>query len=112
MGEMCLAPFQGKRWFRGKVDKRLEEGFEISYVDFGNQGVVPAGELTTMPPSLQKFPPQALKAELAGVLPLDGGVWGMDSALFFSNLVLDKSVATTVQVVGILLYRGNECWQN
>ena len=97
VGEMVLAPFQGERWYRGKVDRRLENGFQISYVDYGNQGVVPAGELAAMPTNLGRFPPQALKAELAGVLPVNGGGgWGMDASVFFSNLILDKTV--TVQV--------------
>jgi hypothetical protein len=100
VGEMVLAPFQGERWFRGKVDRRLENGFEIFYMDYGNRGVVPAGELAAMPTNLGKFPPQALKAELAGVLPVNsGGVWGMDASVYFSNLILDKRVNTTIQSV-------------
>ena len=110
MGEMVLAPFQGERWYRGKVDRRLESqnAFEISYVDYGNRGVVPAGELAAMPTNLGRFPPQALKAELAGVLPVNsGGVWGMDASVFFSNLILDKTV--TVQVyTDICINRGKK----
>ena len=70
--------------------------------------MVPAGELAAMPTNLGRFPPQALKAELAGVLPVNsGGVWGMDASVFFSNLILDKTV--TVQVyTDICINRGKK----
>ena len=99
VGDMCLAPFQGDRWFRGRVERAEESRFfEVLYVDYGNRGMVAAGELTAMPQSLQKFPPQVLKGELAGVVPLDGRTWGMEASVYFSSLVLDKHVTAKVQV--------------
>ena len=100
VGDMCLAPFQGERWFRGRVKRaKGSRFFEVLYVDYGNRGMVAAGELAAMPQSLQKFPPQVLKGELAGVVPLDGRTWGMEASVYFSSLVLDKHVTAKVQVI-------------
>ena len=98
--QWCLATFNGKRWYRARVVKQVDENaYEVVYLDFGNNVVLPGTELAIMPPTLERYPAQAVKASLAGVVPLDhSSTWGIESSCFFSNLVLEHPVTATVQV--------------
>ena len=98
-GEWCLTSFQGSRWYRGEVMGAVgEERYEVRYLDFGNHGVVPAGELAVLPWQLEECGPQAVRAGLAGVVPVDGAAWGIEASVYFSGLVLEKVVSATVEV--------------
>ena len=80
------------------MERRADSGFEVMYLDFGNRGVVSAGDLAPMTPTLRKIAPQAMKVGLAGVRPVDDVRWGFEASVYFSSLVLDQSVTATVQV--------------
>ena len=99
VGDSCLATFQGARWYRGEiVSNRGDRIYEVRYIDFGNVGVVAMQDLALVPKELERCPPQAVRAGLAGVAPVGGAEWEMQSSMYFSNLVLDNAVTVTVEV--------------
>ena len=100
VSECCLATFNGEKWYRGQIlEETGEQRYKVLYLDYGNTAVLPASELAIMPPALEKYAPQAVKATLAGVKPLnDHHTWSHETSLYFSTLVLEKHVTVTVQV--------------
>ena len=102
VGERCLATFNGEKWYRAEVVGIVDSTagsvkFEVEYKDFGNRAVLSSSELAIMPPALDHYPAQAVKASLAGVQPL-GKTWDHVTSMYFSNMVLEKHVTVTVQV--------------
>ena len=102
VGEHCLATFNGEKWYRAVVVGNVSGAHgsvkvEVEYRDFGNKAVLNASELAIMPPVLEHYPAQAVKASLAGVQPL-GEMWEHMTSMYFSSMVLEKHVTVTVQV--------------
>jgi hypothetical protein len=103
VGDYCLATFNGEKWYRAEVVEEVSSAsssikYEVVYIDFENRAILDVGDLAIMPPALEQYPAQAVKACLAGVLPSDAcGTWHHMTSIFFSSLVLDKHVTVTVQ---------------
>ena len=59
-------------------------------VDYGDVALLTADLLRCLPARFAHLPAQALRARLAGVVPLDGDDWAINEVLLFQRLVDDK----------------------
>jgi hypothetical protein len=72
VGDYCLATFNGEKWYRAEVVEEVSSAsssikYEVVYIDFENRAILDVGDLAIMPPALEQYPAQAVKACLAGV---------------------------------------------
>jgi len=106
-GEAVLAKFSGDgAWYRAKVGRVLpgangaESKVEVLYADYGNAETVPTSLVRKLDP---EYSPQALRwqareASLAYVNPRNvDDEWGKEAALFFRELVWDKTLLATIE---------------
>lgn len=72
--------------------------YRVKYVDFGNVDSVLASAMAVLPALLAELPALAMRCCLKGAEPRGGG-WSHEACLWFSKLVLEKTVTITVVVM-------------
>eukprot|EP01121_Diplochlamys_sp_Union-15-3_P000451 TRINITY_DN1040_c0_g1_i3.p1 TRINITY_DN1040_c0_g1~~TRINITY_DN1040_c0_g1_i3.p1 ORF type:complete len:830 (-),score=222.02 TRINITY_DN1040_c0_g1_i3:50-2539(-) len=100
-GQLVIAQFSvDGNWYRGVVEKILEDGFLIKYIDYGNSEIVTANKIRQLNSAfdLSVLPAQAKLGRLAFIrTPSEGDEFCRDAAAFFKELVWDKPMLAKVQ---------------
>jgi staphylococcal nuclease domain-containing protein 1 len=107
-GEAVAAQFSGDNaWYRAKVGRVLPAGadrketeVEVLYADYGNAETVPVSRVRKLDAehSPQALRWQAREASLAYIVPRPvEEEWGKEAALFFKELVWDKTLLATIE---------------
>lgn len=95
-GDICLARFDDGNWYRSRVERWGDDGYEVMFIDFGNRSFIPTSSLRALPHNspLVRQAPLARPAVLSGVrLARD---YYEESAAAFLDLVYDRRLAATV----------------
>jgi len=101
IGQPCCALYdQDNRWYRAKLASMFDEKHvSVEFVDYGNTDTVSTGSVRHLPSQYFTLPVQAVRCQLADVLPLTGSDWSDDAAAFFEEQLLDS--AHDVRVVSV-----------
>ncbi|XP_032356725.1 tudor domain-containing protein 1 [Etheostoma spectabile] len=95
-GSPCLALFSSdKQWYRAQVISRVEDAFNIVFIDYGNECDVNIKNVRPLPQTLQEKAPQAFLCSLYG-FDKSKGSWDDKGYDEFYNLVVDKELRVTV----------------
>ncbi|XP_034715027.1 tudor domain-containing protein 6 [Etheostoma cragini] len=95
-GSPCLALFSSdKQWYRAQVISRVEDAFNIVFIDYGNECDVDIKNVRPVPQSLLEKAPQAFLCSLNG-FDKSKGSWDDEGYDEFYNLVVDKELRVTV----------------
>ena len=88
-GDFALAQFSDEMWYRAQIMKVLKSGtaFDVHYVDYGNNEVVPSSQLRPLKPQFCSLPCQVLKCRLNGSEVYTCTKENQDK---FSSLILDQ----------------------
>ncbi|KAI8501531.1 Tudor domain containing 15 [Branchiostoma belcheri] len=73
-GMPCIVPFseEGEEaWYRGRV-QFTNHSVSVYYIDYGNEAVVPAECVKSIPPKFMTLPGQAIACTLSDVSPVEG----------------------------------------
>ena len=69
VGDVCVAQFSADRtWYRGRVEGRSGDGFQVLFIDYGNSETVPLARLRPIPqgvPTVAQVPAQSAEYRLA-----------------------------------------------
>ena len=65
-GELVSAKFSDGSWYRAKVRRSspLKKEAEVTFIDYGNQGTVPFGDIRPLDQKFRSLPGQAQDARL------------------------------------------------
>jgi len=85
-------------YHRVQVKQKFGTDYLIYFIDYGDNEVVPLSYLQPLPYDCCHLPAQAVKAQLAGVKPIDID-WSVDDALYFKQLVDGKDLCCYVMDV-------------
>ncbi|XP_025114687.1 uncharacterized protein LOC112576465 isoform X2 [Pomacea canaliculata] len=78
-GSVCAACFpQDRRWYRGRLQQRLEGGWQVFFIDYGDRQFVPDGDICRLPNIFCEMPAQAIECSLAYVRSR-GSEWSNES---------------------------------
>lgn len=70
VGEFCVAKYtQDDRWYRGRIEKQLDDLFEVSMLDYGYVDTVSASRLQPLKRSFGKVDCFAERCHLANLMP-------------------------------------------
>jgi len=70
LGSLVAGLYNDGNWYRARVEGRSGPGeLKLCFIDFGNHEILPLGNLRSLPDDLQRVPPQAKAAILAGLKP-------------------------------------------
>ncbi|KAF1374563.1 hypothetical protein PFLUV_G00230390 [Perca fluviatilis] len=95
-GSPCLALFSSdKQWYRAQVIRRVENAFNVVFMDYGNECDVDIKNVRSLPQSLLEKTPQAFLCSLNG-FDESKGSWDDEGYDEFYNLVIDKELRVTV----------------
>ncbi|XP_029284041.1 tudor domain-containing protein 6-like [Cottoperca gobio] len=95
-GSPCLALFSSdEQWYRAQVIHRVDDTFNVMFIDYGNESDVDIKNLRSLPQSLLEKAPQAFLCSLNG-FDKSSGSWDDDIHDDFYNLLVDKPLGVTV----------------
>ncbi|XP_078133604.1 tudor domain-containing 6 [Sander vitreus] len=95
-GSPCLALFSSdKRWYRAQVVHRVDDEFNVMFIDYGNECDVDIKNVRPLPQSLLEKTPQAFLCSLNG-FDESKGSWDDEGYDDFYNLLVDKELRVTV----------------
>uniref|UniRef100_A0A673Y0W0 Tudor domain containing 15 n=1 Tax=Salmo trutta TaxID=8032 RepID=A0A673Y0W0_SALTR len=87
VGEFCLVEdVLSTRWYRGRVQNKQKELFDVFLIDHGNVLSVDASHLATALDELFMLPPKIICGFFANVLPLTEN-WDSFSETYFASLI-------------------------
>ncbi|XP_041716219.1 tudor domain-containing protein 15 [Coregonus clupeaformis] len=87
VGEFCLVEdIPSTRWYRGRVQNKQKDLFDVFLIDHGNVLSVDASHLATALDELFMLPPKILCGFFANVLPLREN-WDSFSEKYFASLI-------------------------
>uniref|UniRef100_A0A8K9Y7I3 Tudor domain containing 15 n=1 Tax=Oncorhynchus mykiss TaxID=8022 RepID=A0A8K9Y7I3_ONCMY len=87
VGEFCLVEdVLSTRWYRGRVQNKQKELFDVFLIDHGNVLSVDASHLATALDELFMLPPKIICGFFANVLPLREN-WDSFSETYFASLI-------------------------
>ncbi|XP_034004917.1 tudor domain-containing protein 6-like [Trematomus bernacchii] len=95
-GSPCLALFSSdEQWYRAQVLRRVEDKFDVLFIDYGNETDVDIKNVRSVPQSLMEIDPQAFLCSLDGFDKCKGS-WDDQVHDVFYNLLVDKRLKVTV----------------
>uniref|UniRef100_A0A8C3ALE4 Tudor domain-containing protein n=1 Tax=Cyclopterus lumpus TaxID=8103 RepID=A0A8C3ALE4_CYCLU len=95
-GSPCLALFSSDdQWYRGQVIRRIDDGFCVLFIDYGNESDVDIKNVRSLTQGLLEKAPQAFLCSLKG-FDESKGSWNDDVYDDFNNLLVDKPLKLTV----------------
>ncbi|KAI4794882.1 hypothetical protein KUCAC02_031778 [Chaenocephalus aceratus] len=95
-GSPCLALFSSdEHWYRAQVVRRVEDTFDVVFIDYGNETEVDIKNVRSVPQSLMEIDPQAFLCSLDGFDKCKGS-WDDHVHDVFYNLLVDKRLSVTV----------------
>ncbi|XP_033933933.1 tudor domain-containing 6-like [Pseudochaenichthys georgianus] len=95
-GSPCLALFSSdEHWYRAQVVRRVEDTFDVVFIDYGNETEVDIKNVRSVPQSLMEIDPQAFLCSLDGFDKCKGS-WDDQVHDVFYNLLVDKRLSVTV----------------
>ncbi|KAK5858025.1 hypothetical protein PBY51_011225 [Eleginops maclovinus] len=95
-GSPCLAlDSNDGQWYRAQVLRRVEDKFDVVFVDYGNESDVDIKNVRSVPQSLLEIAPQAFLCSLKG-FDQSSGSWDDQVHDVFYNLLVDKPLNVTV----------------
>ncbi|KAM7376229.1 hypothetical protein PAMP_005972 [Pampus punctatissimus] len=95
-GSPCLALFSSdNQWYRAQVIRRVDNKFNVVFIDYGNESDVDIKNVRSVPQSLLEQPPQAFLCSLNG-FEESQGTWDDKVYDEFYNLLVDKPLRVTV----------------
>lgn len=87
VGDSCLVEdFLSSRWYRGRVQTKSIDLFDVFLLDHGNILTVRPNHLSAISDSLLMLPPKIVCGFIANVLPLKE-CWDQQSEAYFSSLI-------------------------
>ncbi|KAI4785285.1 hypothetical protein KUCAC02_037858 [Chaenocephalus aceratus] len=90
-GSPCLALFSSdEHWYRAQVVRRVEDTFDVVFIDYGNETEVDIKNVRSVPQSLMEIDPQAFLCSLDGFDKCKGS-WDDHVHDVFYNLLSIKS---------------------
>lgn len=95
-GSLCLALFPSDhQWYRAQVTQKLDNGFQVLFMDYGNESEIDQQSVRPLPESVLVKAPQAFLCSLNG-FEESQGYW--DDSIYdaFYNLLVDKPLTLTV----------------
>ncbi|KAF3845560.1 hypothetical protein F7725_008723 [Dissostichus mawsoni] len=91
-GSPCLAWFSSdEHWYRAQVLRRVEDKFDVLFIDYGNETDVDIKNVRSVPQSLMEIDPQAFLCSLDG-FDKSKGSWDDQVHDVFYNLLVDKLI--------------------
>ncbi|XP_059209784.1 tudor domain-containing 6 [Centropristis striata] len=95
-GSPCLALFSSdNQWYRAQVTRRVDDAFNVLFIDYGNESNVPIKNVRSLPQSLLEKTPQAFLCFLNGFDESEGS-WDDDAYDSFHSLLVDKPLTVTM----------------
>ncbi|XP_075879372.1 tudor domain-containing 6 [Nelusetta ayraudi] len=95
-GSPCLALFPSdNQWYRAQVTQKLDNGFQVLFIDYGNESDIDQQNVRPVPKSVLEKAPQAFLCSLSG-FDQSQGSWDDDIYDVFYNLLVDKPLTLTV----------------
>lgn len=95
-GSQCLALFPSdNQWYRAQVTRSLDNGFQVLFIDYGNESDVDKQNVRPLPKSVRAKAPQAFLCSLSG-FDESRGSWDDDVYDVFYNHLVDKLLTLTV----------------
>ncbi|XP_070699139.1 tudor domain-containing 6 [Pempheris klunzingeri] len=95
-GSPCLALFSSdEQWYRAQVIRRVDDEFNVLFVDYGNESNVNIKNVRPLPLSLLEKAPQAFLCSLNGFVKSKGS-WDDKVCEDFYNLIVDKPLRMMV----------------
>lgn len=95
-GSPCLALFPSdNQWYRAQVTQNLDNGFQVLFIDYGNESDIDKQNVRPLPKSVLEKAPQAFLCSLSG-FDESQGYWDDDVYDVFYNLLVDKPLTLTV----------------
>ncbi|XP_049452739.1 tudor domain-containing 6 [Epinephelus fuscoguttatus] len=95
-GNPCLALFSSdNQWYRAQVIRRVEDAFDVTFIDYGNESDVDVKNVRSLPQSLLEKAPQAFLCSLNG-FDQSRGSWDDEVYDDFYNLLVNKPLKLTV----------------
>ncbi|XP_053097933.1 tudor domain-containing protein 15 isoform X2 [Pangasianodon hypophthalmus] len=87
VGDLCLVEdLLSSRWYRGRVQNKSGDLFDVFLLDHGNILTVGPNHLSTISDSLLMLPPKIVCGFIANVLPVQE-CWDQPSEAYFSSLI-------------------------
>ncbi|MCI4389671.1 hypothetical protein PGIGA_G00101280 [Pangasianodon gigas] len=87
VGDLCLVEdLLSSRWYRGRVQNKSGDLFDVFLLDHGNILTVGPKHLSTISDSLLMLPPKIVCGFIANVLPVQE-CWDQPSEAYFSSLI-------------------------
>ncbi|XP_046692906.1 tudor domain-containing protein 15 isoform X1 [Silurus meridionalis] len=87
VGDLCLVEdLLSSYWYRGRVQDKSEDLFDVFLLDHGNILTVSPNHLSTVSDSLLMLPPKIICGFIANVLPVQD-FWDQTSEAYFSSLI-------------------------
>ncbi|NXO53572.1 TDRKH protein, partial [Aramus guarauna] len=113
-GDIVAAPYMdGSDWYRARVLGTLENGgFDLYYVDFGDNGEAPREALRALRSDFLSLPFQAIECSLAGILPAGGDGWEEAALDAFDRLTHCAAWKPLVAKISSYVQSGLGTWPN
>lgn len=87
VGDLCLVEdFLSSRWYRGRIQSKSVDLFDVFLLDHGNLLTVGSNHLSAISESLLMLPPKIVCGFIANVLPLNE-CWNQRSEAYFTSLL-------------------------
>ncbi|KAJ8306560.1 hypothetical protein KUTeg_017105 [Tegillarca granosa] len=84
-------------WYRAVVENISGDQVKLRFVDYGNADTLPLASLKKPKDKLIKLEAQAIQCSLAGIKPLQPGVWNVDAKDIMESLVTETVSCEFVQ---------------
>jgi staphylococcal nuclease domain-containing protein 1 len=100
LGNLVAGLYNDGNWYRARVEGRnLGTGdLKLCFIDFGNHEALPLANLRPLPDDLQRIPPQAKPAILAGLKPPASSSDHFEgAAVCFSECALERVLTAQVE---------------
>lgn len=95
-GSPCLALFSSdNQWYRAQVIQNLDNGFQVLFIDYGNESDIDKQKVRPLPKKVLEKAPQAFLCSLSG-FDEPQGCWDDDVYDVFYSLLVDKPLMLTV----------------
>ncbi|XP_042357222.1 tudor domain-containing 6 [Plectropomus leopardus] len=95
-GSPCLALFiDDNQWYRAQVIRKVEDAFDVMFIDYGNESNIDIKNVRSLPQSLLEMAPQAFLCSLNG-FDVSKGSWDDKIYEDFYNFLVGKRLKVTV----------------